>query len=152
LVFSLRWRANSGAQTAFIHFSTFLDLRPVAAANDLQTSINGRLETRISKSKTPVRAALIRIKRTARRCLFSVFVGVLSSLGFCLRWFSLFVGELIRIKRTARRCLFSVFVGFLSSLGFSISKKKWFRTARVERAHAWNARHAPNVIVQNMLR
>jgi hypothetical protein len=52
---------------------------------------------------------------------------------FCLRWVS-------------------VFVGFLSSLGFCISKKKWFRTARVERAHAWNARHAPNVIVQNMLR
>jgi hypothetical protein len=23
---------------------------------------------------------------------------------------------------------------------FFISKKKWFRTARVERAHAWNAR------------
>jgi hypothetical protein len=45
---------NSGAQTAFIRFSTFLDLRPVSAANDLQTSINGRLEIRIYKSKTPV--------------------------------------------------------------------------------------------------
>jgi hypothetical protein len=43
-----------GAQTAFILFSTFLDLRPVSAANELQTSINGRLEIRISKSKTPV--------------------------------------------------------------------------------------------------
>jgi hypothetical protein len=43
-----------GAQTAFILFSTFPDLRPVSAANDLQTSINGRLEIRISKSKTPV--------------------------------------------------------------------------------------------------
>jgi hypothetical protein len=45
---------NRGAQTAFILFSTFLDLRPVSAANDLQTSINGQLEIRISKSKTPV--------------------------------------------------------------------------------------------------
>jgi hypothetical protein len=48
-----------GAQTAFILFSTFLDLRPVWAASDLQISINGRLEIRISKSKTPVRAALL---------------------------------------------------------------------------------------------
>jgi hypothetical protein len=32
-----------------------------------------------------------------------------------------------------------------------ISKKKWFRTARVERAHASNARYAPNVIVQKVL-
>jgi hypothetical protein len=48
---------NRGAQTAFILFSTFLDLRPVSAANDLQTSINGQLEIRISKSKTPVSAA-----------------------------------------------------------------------------------------------
>jgi hypothetical protein len=39
---------------AFILFSTFLDLRPVLAAKDLQTSIDGRLEIRISKSKTPV--------------------------------------------------------------------------------------------------
>jgi hypothetical protein len=39
---------------AFILFSTFLDLRPVSAANDLQTSINGRLEIQLSKSKTPV--------------------------------------------------------------------------------------------------
>jgi hypothetical protein len=46
--------ANGGAQIAFIPFSTFLDLRPVSAANDLQTSINGRLAIRISKSKTPV--------------------------------------------------------------------------------------------------
>jgi hypothetical protein len=44
---------NRGAQTAFILFSTFLDLRPVSAANDLQTSINGQLEIRISRSKTP---------------------------------------------------------------------------------------------------
>jgi hypothetical protein len=43
-----------GAQTAFILFSTFLDLRPVSAANDLQASKNGRLEIRISKSKMPV--------------------------------------------------------------------------------------------------
>jgi hypothetical protein len=43
-----------GAQTAFILFSTFLDLRPVSAAHDLQTSINSRLEIRISKSKTPI--------------------------------------------------------------------------------------------------
>jgi hypothetical protein len=43
-----------GAQTAFILFSTFLDLRPVSAANNVQTSINSRLEIRISKSKTPV--------------------------------------------------------------------------------------------------
>jgi hypothetical protein len=33
-----------------------------------------------------------------------------------------------------------------------ISKKKWFRTARIERTHAPNVRYAPNVIVQNMLR
>jgi hypothetical protein len=45
---------HRGAQTAFILFSTFLDLRPVSAANELQTSINGRLEIRIFKSKTPV--------------------------------------------------------------------------------------------------
>jgi hypothetical protein len=31
-----------GAQTAFILFSTFLDLRPVSAAHDVQTSINSR--------------------------------------------------------------------------------------------------------------
>jgi hypothetical protein len=43
-----------GAQTAFILFSTFLHLRPVSAANDVQTSINGGLEIRISNSKTPV--------------------------------------------------------------------------------------------------
>jgi hypothetical protein len=46
--------ANRGAQTAFILFSTFLDLRPVSAALDVQTFINSRLEIRISKSKTPV--------------------------------------------------------------------------------------------------
>jgi hypothetical protein len=45
---------NEGAQTAFILLSTFLDLRPVSAANDLQTSINGRLEIRMSKTKTPI--------------------------------------------------------------------------------------------------
>jgi hypothetical protein len=50
----LRLNDNRGAQTAFILFSTFLDLRPVSAANDLQASKNGRLEIRISKSKTPV--------------------------------------------------------------------------------------------------
>jgi hypothetical protein len=44
----------SRAQTAFILFSTFLELRPVSAAHDVQTSINSRLEIRISKSKTPV--------------------------------------------------------------------------------------------------
>jgi hypothetical protein len=46
--------AIRGAQTAFILFSTFLELRPVLAAHDVQTSINSRLESRISKSKTPV--------------------------------------------------------------------------------------------------
>jgi hypothetical protein len=45
---------NRGAQTAFILFSTFLDLRPVSAAHDVQTSINCRLKIRISKSKTPI--------------------------------------------------------------------------------------------------
>jgi hypothetical protein len=53
---------NRGAQTAFILFSTFLDLRPVSAANDLQTSINGRLEIGISNSKTPVLAALMHFR------------------------------------------------------------------------------------------
>jgi hypothetical protein len=48
------WITIRGAQTAFILFSTFLYLRPVWAANDLQISINGRLEIRISNSKTPV--------------------------------------------------------------------------------------------------
>jgi hypothetical protein len=43
-----------GAHTAFIFVSTFLRLRPVSAANDLQTSINSQLEFRISNSKTPV--------------------------------------------------------------------------------------------------
>jgi hypothetical protein len=36
--------ATRGAQTAFVLFSTFLDLRPVSAAHDVQTSINSRLE------------------------------------------------------------------------------------------------------------
>jgi hypothetical protein len=40
---------NRGAQTAFILFSTFLDLRPVSAATAAQTSINSCLEIRISK-------------------------------------------------------------------------------------------------------
>jgi hypothetical protein len=53
-VFSTPPIPNRGAQTAFILILTFLDLRPVSAANDLQTSINGRLEIRLSKSKTPV--------------------------------------------------------------------------------------------------
>jgi hypothetical protein len=50
---------SRGAQTAFILFSTFLDLRPVSAAHDVQTSINSRLEIQISKSKMPVGAALV---------------------------------------------------------------------------------------------
>jgi hypothetical protein len=35
--------SNRGAQTAFILFSTFLDLRPVSAASYSQTSIYGWL-------------------------------------------------------------------------------------------------------------
>jgi hypothetical protein len=46
--------ANRGTQTAFIPFSTFLYLRLVWSANGSQISINGRLDSRISKSKTPV--------------------------------------------------------------------------------------------------
>jgi hypothetical protein len=38
-----------GAQAAFVLFSTFLGLRPVSTANAAQTSINSRLEIRISK-------------------------------------------------------------------------------------------------------
>jgi hypothetical protein len=45
---------NRGAQTAVIFVSTFLRLRLVSAANDLQISINSQLEFRISNSKTPV--------------------------------------------------------------------------------------------------
>jgi hypothetical protein len=56
-----------GAQTAFILFATFLDLRPVSAANGLQTSINGWLEIRISKSKTPVCAALLSVSARLRK-------------------------------------------------------------------------------------
>jgi hypothetical protein len=50
---------NRVAQTAFILFSTFLDIRPVSDASDWQTSIYGGLEIRISNSKTPAWAPLI---------------------------------------------------------------------------------------------
>jgi hypothetical protein len=42
------------AQTVVYFFSTFLEFRPVSATHDVYTSINSRLEIRISKSKTPV--------------------------------------------------------------------------------------------------
>jgi hypothetical protein len=42
-----RWVYNRVAQTAFILFSGFLDLRPVSAASDLQPWIYGGLEIRI---------------------------------------------------------------------------------------------------------
>jgi hypothetical protein len=42
------------AQTVVYFFSTFLEFRPVSTTHDVYTSINSRLEIRISKSKTPV--------------------------------------------------------------------------------------------------
>jgi hypothetical protein len=48
-----------GAQTAFIRFSTFLDLRPVSAANVAQTLMDSQLEILSSNRRTPLSAALV---------------------------------------------------------------------------------------------